>query len=711
MCTHSVPVLYCARTPLPTTGRSSLLGGADAAAAAGAGAAVGVAGYGGWCCGGGAAAAAAAAAVPMSSERKEVASASGKVAAPGHGDVPADDDSTPADDGMAAPENGWFYVEEWSPTRRVGSPTEDAVDEILAQKRATVEKEVSMLPVWRQSFLKKLEAKAVQDEMNDWYVPYNWADHLARSDAPSGLMATALTPLGEQIWRKDTRTTAQKKAQDLRVVFDRIDKDGDGYLSAQDIAKTMRSLGRKGVRLSDTKRIVFENDDDADDRIGWEEFSNLWVRLKKPLSFEDAARPMELFNLMDFLHLDIIYGKDVGAINSNKILQLFHFRYQRVAALEVMDDVTVGETGEAGVVYPEFVKRDEKLRKVMFTTNRYGALQKQDLAELHVSAHPNQGCSGTLRRTRPATPDGVEYEFVQDKRNRAKAKRETGVMYGKLAASESSDRTAKPRLMFSYGQLFEGQRYASRSPGRQRSFIMGQMDPSERNSANFEELGLTDASRPSTSGSRLRRSRSTSNVGSIGSMRKNHIRSSQMSRVPKMSERLRETRHGPRHKAGVEVREQVDTSFVAAMQVTIEPGEDAYVAIIYGPIAVYNTLGRKAIKVGTLHAGEVVPVFESALDDTGVSLRTSLGWFSQIAVNGRLAVDKLSGGDDPRHPSNKKSHRRIGDLSGILPSMEESDISHTGSIAPFGSLGTDMLKSSLTVERTVASVDDDIYKW
>lgn len=660
-----------------------------------------------------AAAAAGAAAAAMSAGRKGSVAASSRASSP-YRDEGTDGGSTRVGGGVPEPEKGWFYVEEWSPTRQAGSPTEEQVDEILKQKRATVDKEVSMLPAWRQSFLKKMQAKAVEDEMSDFYVPYNWADHLARPDPPSGLVATALTPLGEQIWRKDTRTMAQKKAHDLKRVFDRIDKDGDGYLSAQDIAKTMKSLGHKGVRLSDTKRIVFESDDDADGKVGWEEFSNLWVRLKKPLSFEDASRPMELFNLMDFLHMDIIYGKDTGAMNSNKALQLFHFRYQKVAALEVMDEVSVGETGEAGVPYPEFVRRDEKLRKVMFTTNRYGALQKQDLAELHVSTHPNQGCSGTLRRVRPATPDGVAYEYVKAQRSRAKAKRLTGIEYGMVAERKSAtDRKEKPKLMFSYDQLFEGQRYASRSPLRQRSFVMGQMDASDRTSSKFEELKLTDVSRPGTPSSvqrtgsgRLGRSKSVGSANSSGSMRG---RPSQLARVPKMSEGLRESLRGSRRRVGVEVRQQQDTSFVAAMQVTVDPGEDAYVAIIYGPIAVYNVLGRKALKVGTLHAGEVVPVFESVLDDTGVSLRTSLGWFSQIATNGRLAVDKLSGESDPRHPSNQ---RHLGDLSGFSQ-MEESNISgsRTSSPVPFGSLGTEMFQSTLSVARNDAGADDEIYNW
>lgn len=54
----------------------------------------------------------------------------------------------------------------------------------------------------------------------------------------------------------------------------------------------------------------------------WESFSNLWVRMKKPLGTDEANQPMELFNLVDFLYTDMIHGKDGGRIHSNKLLQV-----------------------------------------------------------------------------------------------------------------------------------------------------------------------------------------------------------------------------------------------------------------------------------------------------------------------------------------------------------------------------------------------------
>ena len=61
------------------------------------------------------------------------------------------------------PEKGWFYVEEWGLSlARPNSP--DSVAEPQTSPTHRVEEEASMLPAWRQSFLKKLEAKAAKDE-------------------------------------------------------------------------------------------------------------------------------------------------------------------------------------------------------------------------------------------------------------------------------------------------------------------------------------------------------------------------------------------------------------------------------------------------------------------------------------------------------------------------------------------------------------------
>ena len=46
----------------------------------------------------------------------------------------------------------------------------------------------------------------------------------------------------------------------------------------------------------------------------WESFSNLWVRMKKPLGLEEASQPMELFNLVDFLYTDMSSNKSQNSL-------------------------------------------------------------------------------------------------------------------------------------------------------------------------------------------------------------------------------------------------------------------------------------------------------------------------------------------------------------------------------------------------------------
>jgi hypothetical protein len=275
--------------------------------------------------------------------------------------------------GMPSPpkQTEWFYIEEHA-TSQVARPTSSQEAEATADAAAAAaaaaarsgspvgSADHSMLPAWRQSFLNKLEAKAALDDELGISRRRTVFDKLSQREAPKGLGATCLAPLGEQIWRKDTQTVAEKKSQDIRRVFDQIDRDGDGYLCASDLDRQYKELWAREPSAAwfrpkcckaclrgapvcststggvcDIRKLIFEGDDDGDGVVGWEEFCNLWVRLKKPLGAEECQHPMALFNLIDFLHMDLIHGSATGAINSNKMLQLFHFRYQRVAALEV----------------------------------------------------------------------------------------------------------------------------------------------------------------------------------------------------------------------------------------------------------------------------------------------------------------------------------------------------------------------------------------
>ena len=94
-------------------------------------------------------------------------------------------------------------------------------------------------------------------------------------------------------------------------------------------------LGRPCWVLQLIREIIFEVDDDGDGALGWQDFSNLWMRTKKSLRSNDADQPMRLFNLIDFACVDLATHEDgaVGRIPNNKMLELFDRRYGKGGAL------------------------------------------------------------------------------------------------------------------------------------------------------------------------------------------------------------------------------------------------------------------------------------------------------------------------------------------------------------------------------------------
>ena len=571
-----------------------------------------------------------------------------------------------------------------------------------------------MLPAWRKSFLGKLEDKALRDEELGIVHRATVYDKLARREAPSGLSGAASAPLGDQMAKTETKTMAAKKSADLRRVFDRIDNDKDGFINAADLRTTYKKLWTKEPKLRHAcpgfpgqpsiERIIFESDDDCDGVIGWEEFCNLWVRLKKPLGVEEKDRPFDLFNLVDFLHQDIIHGNDMRAINSNKMLQLFHFRYQRVAALEVMTDVSVGETSSDGVSYPNFLLRDDKLRKVMFASMTYGALEKADLRELHVSH--GKGLSGTLRRIRPPTAEQcLSSRLVSVAMNGERP-------FSQLASRMSAtDRRQRPAVTMSMEDLFAGLPLSSRSPSRQHKWVVGGLNGSTvRPRRGSKSSSAEDSSPRSLLGSAGRRRGGGGGRHSRSSIDlSRHSRgTSTLSKMPKMSAELRKVRQKERaqlqkrhatqmgstpkgERNAVEVREKVDTDFLGGFAVSLNEDPDAenWFCVLYGPLMVRAKPEGKALRVGQLNAGDVVRVFEKHQGDAqgGLALRVDLGWIGVLAKNGRMAVEKLEP-SDTRHPAHKPVHHIAHSaLSGMLPRVDTPEEEAEDNGLPIGHLG------------------------
>jgi hypothetical protein len=369
-----------------------------------------------------------------------------------------------------------------------------------------------------------------------------------------------------------------------------------------------------------------------------------------------------------------------------------------------MDDVSVGETSSEGVSYPNFLRRDTKLRRVMFEALTYGALQKQDLAELHVSH--GGGLSGTLRRTRPPTPADIPFS--------------------KTAGRESAtDRKARPQVTMTAGSLFAGLPLSSRSPSRQQRWLsashngvgrwLGQ-EPSLDSTGSTAAAGSPWGDHDVSVGDAAAGSWVSERVGR-GGRRRSHTRSAggllrtrsatlhlagarpQFSRLPRMSEQLRQARR-KQHAQEVRTHEKVDTDFLSSFKFTLDDGEDNYFCILYGPVIVRAQFDARSVKVGSLNAGEVVVVFESRTNEQGVKLRVALGWIPAMATNGRPALEKLER-TDSRHPdceppSQQHRDRLISRLLPRAPSPDEPD-------TPVGQLNDFASRSAIEMDSLSAA--------
>ena len=89
--------------------------------------------------------------------------------------------------------------------------------------------------------------------------------------------------------------TAQQ-IQEFRQSFDIIDRDGDGYINADDLLQLFQALGANLSR-TDVEGLIKENDVDGTERIDFPGFLAIMTRETKQADIDDELR--EAFRTMD----------------------------------------------------------------------------------------------------------------------------------------------------------------------------------------------------------------------------------------------------------------------------------------------------------------------------------------------------------------------------------------------------------------------------
>ncbi|PKU71850.1 calmodulin-like [Dendrobium catenatum] len=131
----------------------------------------------------------------------------------------------------------------------------------------------------------------------------------------------------------------------LKEVFNLFDKNGDGFITSEELGTVMRSLGQNPTELQ-LKNTISEFDADKNNAIDFPEFLNLMTSKTK----ETEKELREAFNIFD---------KDQdGFISAAELRQVMANLGQKLSDEELNEMISqIDMDGDGQISYDEFVKR------------------------------------------------------------------------------------------------------------------------------------------------------------------------------------------------------------------------------------------------------------------------------------------------------------------------------------------------------------------
>jgi len=106
----------------------------------------------------------------------------------------------------------------------------------------------------------------------------------------------------------------------LKALFDRIDKRGDGKIDVNELGAALRNLGvTRGNRVA--QELIWEVDEDMDGFIGYEELKETYERAAADLV---GKEPRKLYNVLEFMMADV---DDSATLTVDEALECYGKRY------------------------------------------------------------------------------------------------------------------------------------------------------------------------------------------------------------------------------------------------------------------------------------------------------------------------------------------------------------------------------------------------
>ena len=137
--------------------------------------------------------------------------------------------------------------------------------------------------------------------------------------------------------------------QNLQRVFDNLDKKCDKKIDSEELYEYLRFLGYR-CNMTNVNDLIWEVDEDSDGCISWQEFKNMFYRVRHD---KTGWEPRQLFNVVEFM----MHDKDCsGTIDMEECMEILFRRFGK-EQLEAKVNEFFGqdEDGDNEVTFTEFL--------------------------------------------------------------------------------------------------------------------------------------------------------------------------------------------------------------------------------------------------------------------------------------------------------------------------------------------------------------------
>ena len=146
----------------------------------------------------------------------------------------------------------------------------------------------------------------------------------------------------------------QKELENLRRVFEAIDKNRDSKLDAKELNAVLVKLGYT-AKKQEIEDMIWEVDEDCDKCVSWDEFKLMFERCRTD---KTGLEPRKLFNVVEFM----MHDKDAsGTIDMDECMEILFRRFGRDLLEEKVDEFMQNdEDGDNTITFTEFLHMDQR---------------------------------------------------------------------------------------------------------------------------------------------------------------------------------------------------------------------------------------------------------------------------------------------------------------------------------------------------------------